>query len=148
MRTTARAIGSQQRAALAAEYHHDAAGAQEYDSLEYLAAGSQRTVYLDHHAGIVYKLGDDSANRREVRVLAELRARGVTHAPEATLYEVTLTDQWGDTMTCTVVAMPYLPDDGSMPRPYPLLEGAADLNPYGNVHAHGGQLWLIDAGGL
>jgi hypothetical protein len=120
----------------------------EPDGCEQIGAGSQRTVYVDHATDTVYKIGDDSANRQEVRTLTALRERGVAHAPAATLYETSIVDGYGETITCTVVAMPYLPDDGSVPGPYPLLEGAADLNPHGNVHANGGRLWLIDAGGL
>ncbi|MEU0078504.1 hypothetical protein ABZY58_11460 [Micromonospora tulbaghiae] len=128
-------------------YHH---GLLEWPpaGCEQVGQGSQRTVYVDHGTNIVYKIGDDGANRQEVRTLTALRGRGVPHAPAATLYEVTVPDGFGGTITCTVVAMPYLPDDGSLPQPYPLLEGAADFNPHGNVHANGGQLWLIDAGGL
>ncbi|MFY1599841.1 hypothetical protein [Micromonospora sp. WMMD737] len=115
---------------------------------EQIGQGSQRTVYVDYDAEIVYKVGDDAANRQEVRTLAQLRDRGINHAPAAALHTVTVTDPYDGDQEVTVVAMPYLPDDGSVPGPYPLLEGAADLNPHGNVHAHNGRLWLIDAGGL
>lgn len=139
--------GTKTRAAQIAEYHH---GGSPYEpaGVEYLSQGSQRTVYLDRDARTVYKLGTDGANRQEVRTLTELRARGADHAPAATLYEVAVTGEYGLPVTCTVVAMPYLPDDGSVPRPYPILNGAADFNAAGNIHANGGRLWLIDAGGL
>ncbi|MER7331719.1 MULTISPECIES: hypothetical protein [unclassified Micromonospora] len=140
-------VGDQGTADRIAHYHHGLADWLP-DRCEHIGQGSQRTVYVDHNTGTVYKMGDDGANRQEVCTLAELRARGVDHAPRATLHEVTVPDGYGDTIACTVVAMPYLPDDGSVPRPYPILEGAADFNPNGNVHANGGQLWLIDAGGL
>lgn len=120
----------------------------EPDGCEQIGAGSQRTAYVDYGTDTVYKVGDDGANRQEVRTLAELSGRGIAHAPGATLYTITLTDMFGDEIECTVVAMPYLPDDGSVEAPYPILEGAADLNPAGNIHANGGRLWLIDAGGL
>ncbi len=110
--------------------------------------GSHRTAYLDQAANVVYKVGHAGANRQEVRVLAELRAKGEAHAPAATLHEVMFTDWCGQEVEAAVVAMPYLPDDGSVPGPYPVLEGAADFNEHGNVHANGGRLWLIDAGGL
>lgn len=139
--------GTQERAAEIAEYHHGGALHEPRD-VEQVGAGSQRTVYVDHRASVVYKLGEDGANRQEVYTLAALRAAGADHAPEATLYEVTVAGEHGDPIACTVVAMPYLPDDGSVARPYPILEGAADFNPAGNVHANGGRLWLIDAGGL
>lgn len=140
--------GSQQRATEIAGYHHSGGYADQPYGVDEIGSGSQRTIYLDRAAGIVYKIGVDGANRQEVRTLAELRATGAAHAPEASLYEVSLHDPFGDTITCTVVAMPYLPDDGSVARPYPILDGAADFNPAGNIHAHNGQLWLIDAGGL
>ncbi|WP_033338900.1 hypothetical protein [Catenuloplanes japonicus] len=115
------------------------------DGVEQIGQGAHRTVYLSADGTTVYKVGVDGANRREVATLTRLRADGHRHAPEVSLFEVTLT-VYGDEETATVVAMPYLPDDGSVARPYPILEGAADFNP-GNVHANGGQVWLIDAGG-
>ncbi len=120
----------------------------EPEECEWIGQGSQRTVYCDHLGSVVYKIGHDEANVREARVLAALCQQGVDYAPLATLYEVSLVDGYGDTITTNVVAMPYLPDDGSVPGPYPIFPEAADLNPHGNVHANGGQLWLIDAGGL
>ncbi|WP_328384463.1 hypothetical protein OHQ88_33680 (plasmid) [Micromonospora zamorensis] len=140
-------IGHADTAERIALYHHGLSD-WEPDGCEQIGSGSQRIVYVDHGAGVVYKLGDHDANRREVRTLTALRQRGARHAPAASLHEFTIPDGYGDTISCTVAAMPYLPDDGSVSGPYPLLEGAADLNPHGNVHAHGGQLWLIDAGGL
>lgn len=140
-------IGNADTAERIAYYHH---GLLDWapDGCEQIGAGSQRTVYVDYDTDTVYKVGDDGANRQEVRTLTELRERGVAHAPAASLYELTIPDGYGDTITCTVVAMPYLPDDGSVEGPYPLLDGAADLNPHGNIHSNGGQLWLIDAGGM
>lgn len=140
-------IGDASTAERIAHYHHGLAD-WEPDGCEQIGAGSQRTVYVDHNAEVVYKIGDADANRREVSTLAGLRERGVAHAPAATLHIVTITDPHDGDQEVTVVAMPWLPDDGSVPGPYPLLEGAADLNPHGNVHANNGRLWLIDAGGL
>ncbi|MFG1918074.1 hypothetical protein [Micromonospora sp. NPDC048898] len=140
-------IGNADTAERIAFYHHGLIDF-EPDGCEQIGQGSRRTVYVDHRAGTVYKLGDDTTNRQEVRTLTGLRQGGATHAPAAALHEITIPDGHGGSLTCTVVAMPYLPDDGSVPGPYPLLEGAGDLNAHGNVHAHGGQLWLIDAGGL
>ncbi|WP_018587927.1 hypothetical protein [Salinispora arenicola] len=140
-------IGDPGIAETIAYYHH---GLTDWlpDGCDQIGQGSQRTVYADYAGEVVYKVGDDGANRREVRTLTDLRERGVAHAPAATVHAVTITDPYDGDRDVTVVTMPYLPDDGSVPGPYPLLEGAADLNPHGNVHAHGGQLWLIDAGGL
>lgn len=134
-------------ATVIAAYHHGAADWLP-DGCEQIGAGSQRTVYVDHGTDTAYKLGCDGANRQEVKTLAELREQGADYAPTADLHEVTVAGPFGDQVTCTVVAMPYLPDDGSVPGPHPVLPGAADLNPAGNVHANGGQLWLIDAGGM
>jgi hypothetical protein len=147
MTQTITRVGSASVAAAIAEYHHGTADWLP-GGVDHLATGSQRTVYVDYDAEIVYKLGIDGANRQEVSTLSALRASGVGHAPAADLHEVTVADLDGDTITATVVAMPYLPDDGSVTGPYPILDGAADLNPAGNVVANGGQLWLIDAGGL
>lgn len=139
--------GNAHTAEAIASYH---AGGSDYlpAGCDQIGSGSQRTAYLDADTHTVYKVGDDGANRQEVATLARLREQGATHAPAADLYEVTVADLFGEPVKCTVVAMPYLPDDGSVPGPHPVLEGAADLNPHGNIHANGGQLWLIDAGGL
>lgn len=136
--------GTQGTAELIAAVHH---GSAESWDVEQIGAGSQRTAYLAED-GIVYKIGDDGANRQEVAALATIRERGDDYAPDADLYEVTTTDVHGDAITCTVVAMPYLPEDGSVTGDRPIFAEAADLNPHGNVHANGGRLWLIDAGGL
>ncbi|MGW7007765.1 hypothetical protein ACWGCW_34435 [Streptomyces sp. NPDC054933] len=46
-----------------------------------------------------------------------------------------------------VLAMPYLPNDGSAPRnPYPQV-GVVDLNP-ANITVCRGRYWLIDTSGL
>lgn len=139
-------IGTEDTATRVAQGHLD--GESTPMGVELIGSGSQRHVYADFDTDTVYKLGDDSANRHEVRVLTEARNAGKTYAPEATLYTVDVLDTDGEWATVTVVAMPYLPDDGSVDGPYPILAEAADLNPHGNVHANGGQLWLIDAGGL
>lgn len=139
--------GTERIAQVVAEYHHGMLD-WEPDGCEQIGAGSQRTAYVDHGSGVVYKLGDDGANRREVRVLAEARAAGKDYAPDATLWTVKLADMFGEPMECTVVAMPYLPHDGSVDTANVVFPEAADLNPTGNVHANGGRLWLIDAGGI
>ena len=126
---------------IAVSYFHDVSLPP---GIEDLGSGTHRIVYVDRAAGVIYKIGTSSANRQEVRTLTGLRERGIEHAPPATIYRIDAGPYYG---WCTIVAMPYLPDDGSVPRPYPLLEGAGDLNG-GNVHANGGRLWLIDAGGL
>ncbi len=128
------------------EYH---LGTAEWlpNGVDFCGQGSQRTVYVNYDAGVVYKVGDESANRREVRVLAELRAAGADYAPPASLRTVRVVDIDGEWTTISVVVMPYLPDDGSLTGPRPVLPGAGDFN-INNTHGHGGRWWLIDAGGL
>lgn len=144
-------IGTEMVAASVAQAHTDASFESLPGDVELIGSGDQRTVYL--HGGVVYKVGDDAVNRYEHKTLTRLRAGGHEHAPETTLYEVRVTDyslaHLGLTpeSVVTVVAMPYLPEDGSVPHEGAMLPGMVDLNP-DNVHAHGGQLWLIDAGGL
>src|SRR5690606_10070655 len=148
MTKTSTQIGDRNTAERIAWHHYN--DLPMSDGCELLAIGSNRTVYVDRRTRTVYKVGVDGANRREVRVLAELRAQGADYAPPATLYEVTVPTVVAglrDEITCTVVAMPYLPDDGSVPRPYPIPPAAADMAP-DVMRAHRGQLWLIDAGGL
>lgn len=122
--------------------------------VSFLASGRQRAVYLHEPTSTVYKIGGDIYNRHEHQTLTELRADGHEHAPETSLFEVATTDYElaalgvDGTSTRTVIAMPYLPEDGSAPHDAETrLPGMIDLNPE-NVHAHGGRLWLIDAGGL
>lgn len=118
---------------------------------ELVGTGSHRHVFLDRAAGVVYKIGGlgrfGGANRQEAATLARLHAAGVAYAPPATLHRVAFVD-YGETTNCEVLAMPYLPEDGSVPGPAPVFAEAGDLNPAGNVHANRGQWWLIDAGGL
>jgi hypothetical protein len=144
-------VGTAEKAAAVAEWHialFFKGIADQPDGIDYLDQGSQRTIYLDQTAAVVYKVGNQSANREEVRVLDDLRAQGFDHAPPATLHEVRIWDSiFGEWTDRCVVAMPYLPEDGSVPHVGVVLDGAGDLNP-GNVHANGGKLWLIDAGGL
>jgi hypothetical protein len=129
--------------AIAAAHHLDL---RLPDGVKQIEQGFHRSVYLSADGGTVYKVGNDNANRREAATLARLRAAGHQHAPDISLFEVPLTVR-DDAETVTVVAMPYLPDDSSVARPYPLLEGAVGSKP-SDVHANGGRLWLVDAGGL
>lgn len=153
-------VGTRDHATAVARYHTECPYLTDtelvawYDLFELIGRGSQRTVYLHRASNVVYKVGNQSANREEVAVLTRLRATGREHAPETTLWEVTYTSYWGcaygddpEQVNTCVVAMPYLPEDGSVHHKEIVLEGAGDLNP-GNVHAHGGKLWLIDAGGM
>lgn len=139
-------IGRQRIAEQIAAYHH---GAAEWlpNDCDQIGAGAHRTVYVDYNAEIVYKLGDDDTNRHEVQVLTAARQAGRDYAPPVALYEVAMADMFGDRITCTIVAMPYLPEDGSVNHDGVIFPEAADFNA-DNVVANGGQLWLIDAGGM
>lgn len=139
-------IGRQRIAERIAAYHH---GSEDWlpDGCDQLGAGAHRTVYVDYNAEIVYKLGDDATNRHEVQVLTAAHQAGRDYAPPVDLFEVTATDIFGEPMSCTVVAMPYLPEDGSVEHDGVVFPEAADFNT-DNVVAHGGRLWLIDAGGM
>lgn len=132
-----------------AEYH---LGAESYPppGVDHLDSGRDRVVYVDYDYDLVYKLchqPGDSANREEVRVLAELRAQGAAHAPEAHLRVVQARTGDGATIDVDIVVMPYLPDEGTPITERPLLPGAGDFNPT-NSHFCRGQWWLIDAAGL
>lgn len=141
-------IGSATHATQIIDWHF--AGRWEGEEMptgfEHIGQGSQRTAYLHVPTQLVYKVGDESANREEARVMADLRNRGLDHAPATTLWAARV-DILGEYETRTAVVMPYLPEDGSVPHDGVTLEGAADFNT-DNVHANGGKLWLIDAGGM
>lgn len=138
-----------------AEWHTNPDLAEDLPAgFRYLATGEHRAAYLHEPTGIVYKVGYDSVNEYEHETLSKLRAAGHDHAPPTGLHSVEVTDYtdcaWGlepKERTWVVLAMPYLPEDGSVPHKDVWLPGMVDLNP-ANVHANGGKLWLIDAGGL
>lgn len=119
-----------------------------------VGSGAQRTAYLHAPTGTVYKVGDSAANRYEQQTFTKLRAVGHAHIPASELHAVETVDRsdcWLGVEArheqLDVICLPYLPEDGSVPKAGVWLPGMADLNP-ANVHAHAGQLWLIDAGGL
>lgn len=134
-------IGYENVAAEIVQYHHnDDPSAVEAlylpSGVDYLASGEHRTVYVDYDTDTVYKVGLNTANRNEYTILTE--HVGEPGIPTVTLYEI------GDV---TVIAMPYLPEDGSVEHDGVCWPIDGDFNP-GNVVANGGQLWLIDAGGM
>jgi len=149
-------IGDIDTAAEVARYYHDAPGAQHGriaagDAMELIGSGEHRSVYLDYETDTVYKIGSDRANEREHTKLSEAREAGYAWAPQTSLYRVTVASEDGDAIECTVVAMPYLPDDGGE------ADAGIDLGliwAYGgdlntdNLHVNGGRAWLIDAGGM
>lgn len=140
-------IGDERTATEIATYHHNGDAAP--DGWEFIASGSHRSVYVDYCTDTVYKVGLDGANRNEYDALTAARLAGHAWAPAVDIYEVTVTDRFGREIECTVIAMPYLPEDGSVEHDGVVIAcaGAFDLNS-DNVVANGGQLWLIDAGGL
>lgn len=149
-------IGTAAHAKVIAEWHVNGAwdNADIPQGFREIGAGKQRTAYLHVLTSIVYKVGDDACNRYEHTTLTRLRSEGHEHAPATTLHRVEVVDYtdcaWGldpQSSYRDVIAMPYLPEDGSVPHDGVWLPGMVDLNP-GNIHAHGGKLWLIDAGGL
>jgi hypothetical protein len=125
-----------------AEYHLGLV--ESVNAVEYVGRGRDRTVYVDYDQGTVYKIGCDSANGEEHRVLT-LHA-GEDWAPPIELYDVVVEGEYGP-IPLTVIAMPYLPEDGSVEHDGVIIPATGDMNP-ANVVAHDGQLWLIDAGGF
>lgn len=108
-----------------------------------IGSGESRTVYLID--GVVYKLGRDSANTWEHECLTEWRETGADWAPPTSLYQVRLDDE-----VYTVVAMPYLPDDGGPVDDATLaaIRVAAPQTCRENYVSHGGRTWLIDGGDI
>lgn len=131
-----------------ATYHHG--GVLDLpNGVEQIGSGTHRIVYVDHDTDTVYKIakeGHDGANVDEHRNLTHWREQGADWAPPADLYDVVVDGQWGE-VACTVIAMPYLPEDGTVDHDGVIIAAAGDFNP-ANVHAHNGRLWLIDAGGM
>lgn len=151
--TATMTIGNEQLALDIANYHHT--GDDTRNGWGYLTRGDHRAIYVDYDTDTVYKIGRDAANRREHEALTNARLGGCDFAPATALYELTVTvpARWGcDSydIDCTVIAMPYLPDDGSVDHAeatFEFLALAGDFN-LDNIVAHDGKLWLIDAGGM
>jgi hypothetical protein len=125
-----------------AEYH---LGLVDYcDEVEQIGYGRDRTAYVAYWQDTVYKIGVDSANHAEYRVLSE--HAGEDMIPPVELFDVTVDAERGP-VAMPVIAMPYLPEDGSVEHGGVVYPYAADFNP-ANLHANGGRLWLIDAAGI
>ncbi|MGW2415973.1 hypothetical protein ACWCV5_27935 [Streptomyces tubercidicus] len=105
--------------------------------------GDHRAVILNPDRTTVYKVETcRGRNRREHRTLAGLRLQGWGYAPPTTVWTVP-----GHARSTEVLAMPYLPNDGTASStPYPRA-GVVDHNPQ-NITVCRGQYWLIDASGL
>lgn len=114
-------------------------GGDRVMEVEYVGAGEFRTVY--RVGDVVYKLGRDSANEYEHRVLTAWRKAGATWAPETSLYRGE--DPFAGPYTA--LAMPYLPDDGRIDADtLSTIKRAAPETCAENVHNCGGQTYLID----
>jgi hypothetical protein len=112
-----------------ATYHHAGDARQ-------IGRGEDRTAYLIN--GVVYKIGHrQSANRYDHDTLSTARAAGARWAPESALYTVVgMYDE-----TWTVMAMPYLVDDGTDADPEALAEMHAQTG--GGVDRIGGNYVVI-----
>jgi hypothetical protein len=144
-------MGTTEDAQIAAAMYVELPSDEAWDGWEVVGAGKERTTYLSP-SGIVYKAGSEESTVAEDTRFTELRETDLAdHIPPHTMYRFTVSSSHGDEQTVGVIAMPYLPEDGSVDRNDPLiprLAGATgDFNPC-NVHANRGELFLIDGAGL
>lgn len=112
-----------------------------------VGSGESRTAYLvDGDLGVVYKVGRESANRYEHEALTAWREAGATWAPQTTLWTAPAPNPFRPDLL--VLAMPYLPDDGSTPDPGQLAEvrRVCPETCGENWTVRGGHVWLIDGG--
>ena len=109
-----------------------------------IGQGESRTAWLIN--GVVYKVGRNSANLYEHEALTAWREAGASWAPPTTLYRCTI---WPDGQIM-VVAMPYLPDDGSAADDATLAEirRVAPQTCRENYTTHAGRTHLIDGGDI
>jgi hypothetical protein len=114
-------------------------------NVQEIGSGESRTVMLI--GGVVYKVGRDSANRWEHECLTEWRKAGAQWAPQTTIY-VGRDPEGGDEYT--VLAMPYLPDDGGPVDQDTLaaIRVAAPQTCSENYVSHRGKTYLIDGGDI
>jgi hypothetical protein len=109
-----------------------------------IGRGEARTAWLVN--GVVYKVGRAAVNEHEHRALGAWRQVGASWAPLTSLYRGV--DCHGDTFT--VLAMEYLPDDGSPPDESTLAEirAAAPQTCPENWSTCEGRTYLIDGGDI
>ncbi len=136
-------VGSLAEAVAVADWRPEYSPYGDPDSWTPVGEGAHRAVILNPARTTVYKIETQAGrNQREHRTLGGLRHQGYSHAPPTTLWTVP-----GPAHHSVVLAMPYLPNDGTASRtPYPRA-GVTDLNP-ANVTVCRSQYWLIDASGL
>jgi hypothetical protein len=109
--------------------------------------GAHRAVILNPSRTAVYKIETQPGrNRREHRTLRGLRRQGYAYAPPTTVWTVSDPASWTGRKV-EVLAMPYLPNDGTAPGTAYPRAGVVDLNP-SNVTVCNGRYWVIDASGL
>jgi hypothetical protein len=139
-------VGTLEEAAAVADWHPEYGPGGVPSGWTPIGEGEHRAVILSP-SGVVYKVETASGrNRREHRTLRGLRQQGYGHAPASTVWSVR-SQLFGAGRLVEVLAMPYLPNDGSEPvAPYPRA-GVVDYNPE-NITVCRGQYWLIDASGL
>lgn len=132
-------VGSAGDAGVVADWRPECSPYGDPEGWTPVGEGAHRAVILDPSGTTVYKIETEAGrNEREHRTLSGLRDQGHAHAPPTTLWS---------TPCGTVLAMPYLPNDGTTSRtPYPRA-GLVDLNPE-NITVCRGQYWLIDASGI
>ncbi|MFI1189408.1 hypothetical protein [Streptomyces californicus] len=136
-------VGSLAEARAVADWHPEYSPYGDPAGWTPVGEGAHRAVILNPARTTVYKIETETGrNRREHRTLQGLRHQGHGHAPPTTLWTVP-----GPASGAEVLAMPYLPNDGTTPaNAYPWV-GVIDLNP-ANVTVCHGRYWLIDASGL
>lgn len=121
----------------------DCCGEEQFDAKTIIGRGESRTAWLI--GGVVYKVGRDAVNEVEHDRLTAWRMAGAGWAPATTLYRGTGVD--GD--PATVLAMPYLPDDGLVdPATLAVIKQIAPQTCRENYVNHAGQTWLIDGGDI
>ena len=111
-----------------------------------VGSGEARCAWLVN--GVVYKIGRNSANEHEHQVLTDWRKAGAHWAPETALYRFAVTHDDSYTWTEIVIAMTYLPDDGSPVNESDLAEirRVAPQTWFGNYTTYQGRTYLIDGG--
>ncbi|MBW1603587.1 hypothetical protein JJV70_16040 [Streptomyces sp. JJ66] len=139
-------VGSFNEAQTVADWRPECSPYDDPKGWEPVGEGAHRAVILNPARTTVYKVETEAGrNRREHRTLRGLRDQGFAHAPPTTLW--TMPRPYGTGADIEVLAMPYLPNDGTAPRaPYPRA-GVVDLNPTNITVCHH-RYWLIDASGL
>lgn len=108
-----------------------------------VGSGESRCAWLVN--GVIYKIGRASANEYEHRLLTAWRDAGGAWAPETTLFHFG-GDQSSYGYTETVIAMTYLPDDGTPVNEADLAEirRIAPQTWSGNYTTHRSRTYLID----